>query len=878
MSRYYLHTLGHLSLHEGSADGEVLLSDAKALAALAYLATTPDGTGDRSHLAQLLWPRKSRSRARAGLRQALYYLRQKTPGHVALVRSDGERLALDRRNLEVDLREFEEALSREQWARALELYHGTFVGGYSVSGGEEFRHWRESQDDGIRAGAREALRTLVSRALEAGDPQEAVRYARRWVELNPLDEEARSAHVRSLVAAGDRARAFRAYESYRSLLREELGESPGPRIAGALEELRALAGGDEDGPRGRGQEAEQDDLQPDSERRDGRGVRRAAVAAGIAGLVLVVGLMGWGVLGSGGGSGPADGGVADTLVHLACTDEEGNSERRIVRIIGDSAEVTRLERDRPGLPSPDGQFYAKTVPMARGIDLTITDSLGAEERKITDRPDDEHPVAWSPDGRRVIYQAGGVEPDGRYRRRYRVFVIADDLDRSLRLATGNVEASADWSPRGTWIALASDSTGDSDVWIVRPDASDARNLTADHPGFDGDPAWSPDGERLAFVSDRSGYRAIWVTRADGTQPRRVGSGRGSVADPAWLDRDRLAFLRISPGQAELRTLDLSTGEEALLSAAARCTRLVALRRAGETDRWIESVVLGEGLDRASPGQWIPRRVTLRDASGRAISPRGGELRWRSSDTTVVDPGGADDWLRIRGTGEATVTVSVRGWRVDTARIVARPLEALEMAPEFQEDWTAGLDTSRWIPFGDPAAFITEEAGRFPAAAVCNGDENWDSGVVSPNGVGIPDGVTVEAWGRIPFSARLYQSFEFGLVDERPEPGDPSWRTKGERLTLGFGSQKPDSMIVHVLGRNSRIPAPDSLGTWRRYAIQVDSAGRVSVLVDGRLHWRSPRTIDLTALEGTHLALYGRSKDTRILHGPVRLYEGARYRY
>lgn len=877
MSEYYLRTLGHLSLHEGGAEGEVLLSDAKALAALAYLATTPDGSADRSHLAQLLWPRKSRSRARAGLRQALYYLRQKTPGDVPLVRSDTERLALDRRNLEVDLWEFEEALSRERWQRAAELYGGTFVGGYSVRGGEEFRHWRDSQDDGIRAGAREALRTLVSRGLESGDPRKAVHYARRWVELNPLDEEARAALIRSLVAAGDRARAFRAYESYRSLLREELGESPGPRIAGTLEELRALAGGGEAG-RGMHGRDEAGDVQSDAGRRDRRRGRRLALAAGIAGLLLVVGLVGWGVFGSDAGDGPAGDRVADAIVHLACTDDEGDSERRIVRVIGDSAEVTRVPRDRPGLPSPDGRLYAGTVPTARGIDLTVTDTVGGAERKLTERGDDEHPVAWSPDGRRVIYQAGGVESDGRYRRRYRVHGIHEGLDRSLRLATRSVKAGADWSPRGTWIALASDSAGNSDVWIVRPDASDARNLTGDHPGYDGDPAWSPDGERLAFVSQRGGHPAIWLMTAEGDDPRRVGGGRGRVEDASWLARDRLAYLRTSPGEAELRTLDLATGEEALLSPATRCARLVSVRRPGDETRWIESVTLEEGLDRASPGQWIRRRVTLRDASGRALSPREGELRWTSTDTTVMDPGASNDWLRVRGIGHATVTVSVSGWREDSTRIVSRPVQVRGLASEFEEDWTAGFDTSRWTPFGEPAPFVTEDIDRFSAAAVCNGDENWDSGLVSPTGIAAGEGVTVEAWGRIPFTARLYQSFEVGLVDDRPAPGDPSWRRKGERLTLGFGSQAPDSMTVNVLGRNLRIPAPDSLGAWRHYAIQVDSAGRVSVVVDGRLHWRSPRRIDLTALEGTHLALYGRSKDTRILHGPVRLYEGARYRY
>ncbi len=912
MSRYHLRTLGALSLHREGPDGEAVLRDAKALAVLAYLADTPEGSGDRAHLARLLWPLKEASRARAGLRQALYYLRRRTSDGPRLLRSDEHRLALDRRGLTADLWAFEEALDREDWERVLDLHEGPFLGDYSVEGAEEFRRWRDSRDDGIRAGVREACRALVSGGLEGDDPDAALRAARCWAEMNPLDERARSALIRALVATGDRAGAFRAYESYRTLLQEELGETPGPGLSRALEEIRSGASRParrEDGDAGppaedagpstddAGPAADDSAPPPDATAPpdpaaapttpDSRSwIRRGSAAAVLALAVFLIVAAGWRVL-AGGGDGEGDAGSAVEVLLKTGAGEDGIAVQT-VRWLGDSAEVISGERlPTHGLPGPGGGWMALAVRTPGGLDLAVRGPDDGEPRRLTRRPADERPVAWSPDGRWIVYQVGRVEEDGGYTRRYRVRGLdgpdggpEGGSDRSLGLpavSPGRLRPpSADWSPLGTSVAVVSDSAGDPDVWTVAPDGSAARNLTAGHEGYDGEPAWSPEGRRIAFVSDRSGSRDVWVMGADGADPRRLTFSSREAGAPAWLAPRRLGYCRRGPERAEYRSVDVATGDDVRLAGMAGCEMRVAVRRPGTPGRWIASVELPEHLERVAPGQWIRREATVRDARGEAVPARELVLSWSASDSSVLDPTAGDGWLRIRGTGEATLRVEAAGWRADSARLRSRPPEVRELEPTLSEDWTGGLDTARWVPVGDPPPEVMGPEERFPAAFLNRGDENFHSGAVGRRALRTADGLTLEWWGRAPFSRPRFQALFSGLVRTVPPAGHGTWTASDAVLTISSGSAAPDSLVIRAGTYDHRIPAPDSPDVWHLFAVQVDTAGRVSVLVDGRMHWRSPGTVDPADLDGTHPAVYGRSHEARILHGPVRAWEGVRY--
>ena len=77
-----------------------------------------------------------------------------------------------------------------------------------------------------------------------------------------------------------------------------------------------------------------------------------------------------------------------------------------------------------------------------------------------------------------------------------------------------------WSNDGNWITytqgfFAGGNTDDADVWVMRADGSDRRNLSADRPGNEGVAGFSPDGSKLAFRSGRGGHFDLYTMNRDG---------------------------------------------------------------------------------------------------------------------------------------------------------------------------------------------------------------------------------------------------------------------------------------------------------------------------------------------------------------------------
>jgi len=105
-------------------------------------------------------------------------------------------------------------------------------------------------------------------------------------------------------------------------------------------------------------------------------------------------------------------------------------------------------------------------------------------------------------------------------------------------ATTLVSDLAWWSFGPTWssrdlIAYFSRKGGKGiNIWTVRPDGSDARQVT-DRPGESRQPWWSPDGRTLALSADDStGAFQVWLMGADGSDARAI-TTRGNWQQPFW---------------------------------------------------------------------------------------------------------------------------------------------------------------------------------------------------------------------------------------------------------------------------------------------------------------------------------------------------------
>src|SRR5262245_52312887 len=99
----------------------------KSQALLAYLALPPGRAHARDTLAALLWGSVRQESARASLRQALFSIRKALGDADAVVRQDGDTLALEPADVDVDAASFEQLVlagTPEALAQAEQFYTG----------------------------------------------------------------------------------------------------------------------------------------------------------------------------------------------------------------------------------------------------------------------------------------------------------------------------------------------------------------------------------------------------------------------------------------------------------------------------------------------------------------------------------------------------------------------------------------------------------------------------------------------------------------------------------------------------------------------------------------------------------------------------------
>jgi Tol biopolymer transport system component len=106
--------------------------------------------------------------------------------------------------------------------------------------------------------------------------------------------------------------------------------------------------------------------------------------------------------------------------------------------------------------------------------------------------------------------------------------------------TGQVQTPS-LSPDGTQMAYLSDSGGHGNIWVMRLDNRQIRQLTYERdPGVTvGTPVWSPDGKSIAFARITGGARLVsyYLINPDGSNLREVipdGSWATWSPDSQWL--------------------------------------------------------------------------------------------------------------------------------------------------------------------------------------------------------------------------------------------------------------------------------------------------------------------------------------------------------
>jgi Tol biopolymer transport system component/DNA-binding SARP family transcriptional activator len=585
-----LNTFGRLFLER---DGQRLTgaaSQPRRLALLALLASAGEHGLTRDRMLGMLWPESDEERARKGLNQALYALRQEMGADEVFLGTRDIRLNPDL--ITSDRAAFTQALKAGQLERAAAEYVGAFLEGFHISEAPEFERWLEEERAELAREHATALHRLAQRCAERGAPIEAAEWWRKLAAQDPLNARVAIGLMEALVAAGDRPGALQHARVYEVLVQQELEAPPDHAVVALATKIRrqstpvpVLANAPGPAP-------------PIS----GPAHASPAPAAAPDPLVLVVEPIR-----------PADpahpvatapsGSLVAPPESAAATPTAGTTDRKelaqapsrrlmwavgAVAVAGLALAAATLLRPRPPQPlrigrisritaqpgleihpslSPDGKFIAYATGPTGRLRIYVRQLAGGRPIAVAESvAGDQHWPRWSPDGTHLSFEAGRAIYEVPALGGPAKMLVAPGPGPSLNgegALTDEGPGYLAWSPDGRRIAYAA-----GREIHVRAVAGGpvTRIATVDQPhSF----AWSPDGSRLAFVSGNSAFvyapnaigniapSSVWTVAATGGEPARVTDASSLNTSPEWLpDGRNLLFISNRDGSRDIYRVDI----------------------------------------------------------------------------------------------------------------------------------------------------------------------------------------------------------------------------------------------------------------------------------------------------------------------------------
>jgi DNA-binding SARP family transcriptional activator/tetratricopeptide (TPR) repeat protein len=218
----------------------------KALALLVYLAVE-GGLQPREKLLALFWPDSDLTRGRGALRTTLAYLRRALDALIPTGSADYLLIEPDTlgfnftADFELDIHTVATALDAGRelaWQRAIQLYRGDFLEGFSLPDAPAFDDWASLQREHWHRYMNGIFERLSHQQAAARQFEAGIATATRWVAHDPVNEVAQRRLMQLYFMAGDRTAALQAYAACQAALKVELGVEPSPETKALAERIR----------------------------------------------------------------------------------------------------------------------------------------------------------------------------------------------------------------------------------------------------------------------------------------------------------------------------------------------------------------------------------------------------------------------------------------------------------------------------------------------------------------------------------------------------------------------------------------------------------------------------------------------------------------
>jgi len=223
--------------------------------------------------------------------------------------------------------------------------------------------------------------------------------------------------------------------------------------------------------------------------------------------------------------------------------------------------------------------------------LALTEDLTpkGEPARLTSKNPISAGLAWTPDGREIIFSSGDsletlalwrtqiasqanpqrLDFAGENARMPAVARLGRRLAYARWLRDGNIwriettgagtgqagkfisstrpDLNPQFSPDGKRIAFTSHRSGNPEIWMCDADGWNAVQLTSFGGPHTGSPRWSPDGQYIVFDSLARGTRDIYVIGAGGGKPRALTSEASEDVIPSWSRDGRWIYFSSNRG-------------------------------------------------------------------------------------------------------------------------------------------------------------------------------------------------------------------------------------------------------------------------------------------------------------------------------------------